>query len=67
MSDFTRTMAPETAVKKAKEALGDAVIGIGGTDAVATLAAAMMIREGLIAVAKTISEAGGRQDDVSSG
>ena len=51
--DFTRTMAPETAVSKAEEALS-LPPGGGATDSVATLAAAMMIREGLVAVARAI-------------
>lgn len=51
--DFTRTMAPETAVQKAGEALGLSSGG-GATDSVATLAAAMMIRDGLVAVARAV-------------
>lgn len=51
--DFTRTMAPETAVSKAEEAL-NLPPGSGVTDSVATLAAAMMVREGLVAVARAI-------------
>lgn len=56
--DFTRTMAPETAVSKAEEAL-NLPPGSGVTDSVATLAAAMMIREGLVAVAKAVVAASG--------
>lgn len=62
MNDFTRTMAPETAVKKAKEALGGVLTGNNNAVAVATLAAAMLINEGLIAVAKTISACENAQD-----
>lgn len=51
--DFTRTMAPETAVSKAEEAL-NLPPESGVTDSVATLAAAMMIREGLVAVARAV-------------
>jgi len=61
--DFTRTMAPETAVSKAEEAL-NLPPGGGVTDSVATLAAAMMIREGLVAVARAvISVSGGLPSD----
>ncbi len=54
--DFTRTMAVETAVSKAEEALN---VPPGGEvmDSVATLASAMMIREGLVAVARAIMSA----------
>lgn len=53
--DFTRTMAPETAVSKAEAALG-CPDGTGANlDSVATLAAAMMVREGLVAVARAIA------------
>ncbi len=55
--DFTRTMAPETAVSKAEEAL-NCPPGGGDMDSVSTLAAAMMIREGLVAVARAIVSAG---------
>lgn len=55
--DFTRTMAPETAVSKAEEAL-NAAPG-GGASEVATLAAAMMVREGLVAVARAIVSVSG--------
>lgn len=51
--DLTRTMAPETAVTKAEEAL-NLPPGSGATDSVAHLAAAIMIREGLVAVARAI-------------
>lgn len=54
--DFTRTMAPETAVSKAGEALG--CPDGSSMDSVATLAAAMMIREGLVAVARAIVSRG---------
>lgn len=60
--DFTRTMAPETAVQKAEEALN--VAPGGGASEVAALAAAMMVREGLVAVARAIvSVSGGGSPD----
>ncbi len=59
--DFTRTMAPETAVSKAEEAL-NCPPGSGDADSVATLAAALMIREGLVAVARAIVSSGGFGD-----
>ena len=62
MNDFTRTMAPETAVKKAHEALDDLLDGVDDAGAVATLAAAMLINEGLNAVAKTISASDDKQE-----
>ncbi len=55
--DFLRNMAPETAVSKAEEALNCPPGGVC-TDSVATLAAAMMIREGLVAVARAIVSSG---------
>lgn len=57
--DFTRTMAPETAVSKAEAALSCPEGAGANLDSVATLAAAMMIREGLVAVARAIVSAPG--------
>jgi len=57
MNDFTKTMAPETAVEKAAEVLN--LPPGGATDSVAALAGAMLIREGLVAVAKAIIKASG--------
>lgn len=54
--DLSRTMAPQTAVSKAEEALS--CPEGANLDSVAALAGAIMIREGLIAVARALAAAG---------
>lgn len=60
--DLSRTMAPQTAVSKAEEALS--CPEGANLDSVASLAGAIMIREGLIAVARAIAAGDGDVPDM---
>ena len=59
--DLKRLMDPKTAVAKAREALSAEAQVPPDAASVSALASAIMVREGLVAVAKVLAE--GRVDD----